>query len=89
MKGLPVNRVGYEGVTPKHKFEHLQPVSPVLCRKCEQAFVMPGNIENRRKIDLEELLGDGPRARVVKAPVRTIGENSPAELARGQIVDAP
>ena len=50
---------------------------------------MFGNVENHREINLEELLRDGPCARVIEAPVRTVGENSPAELARREIVDPP
>ena len=89
MEGLPVRRAGHKGIPPEDKREYLQPVSPGIGRKGEQAVVVPRNIENRREIDFEELFGDGPRACVVQAPVRAIGENAPAELACGQIVDAP
>ena len=64
-------------------------MSSGIGRKGEQAVVVPRNIENRREIYLEELFGDGPRACVVQTPVSAIGENAPAELAGGQIVDAP
>ena len=50
---------------------------------------MAGKVEERREIDLEELLGDRPRALVVEPPPRAVGENAPAEVAGGYIVDPP
>ena len=49
----------------------------------------PGEVEDRREIDLEEMLGDRARALVVEPPRSAISENAPAERARGQVVDPP
>ena len=54
----------------------------------EQAFVVAGKAEDRREIDLEELLGDGKRALPVETPPRAVGEDSPADPARRQVVHA-
>ena len=55
----------------------------------KQTVVVAGEVEDRREIDLEELLGDRPRALIVEAPSCAVGENAPAEPARGYIVDPP
>ena len=55
----------------------------------KQTVVVAGELEDRREIDLEELLRDRPRALVVEPPPRTIGEDAPAKVAGSHIVDPP
>ena len=89
MEGARVGRARQEGLAPEDQREHLQRVSAFRLVEGEQAVVVAGKIEDGREIDFEELLGDRPRALVVEPPPRAIGEDAPAEVAGGHIVDPP
>ena len=79
MEGARVGRARQEGLAPEDQREHLEPVAALRFGEGEQAVVVAGKIEERREIDLEELLGDRSRALVVEPPPRAVGENAPAE----------
>ena len=79
---------GQEARPPEHEREHLQPMAARRLIEREQVFVVAGKAEDRREVDLEELLGDGKRALPVEAPPRTVGEHPPADPARRQVVHA-
>lgn len=44
--------------------------------------------QQTRKIDLQELLGHRSRSRPVEPLAASVGQDAPAELATGEIVDA-
>ena len=88
MKRAIVVGAGQEARPPEHEREHLQPMAARRLVEREQAFVVAGKAEDRREIDLEELLGDGKRALPVETPPRAVGEDSPADPARRQVVHA-
>ena len=89
MEGARVGCARQEGIAPEDQREHLEPVAALRFGEGEQAVVVAGKVEERSEFDLEELLRDRPRALVVEPPPRTIGEDAPAEPARGYIVDPP
>ena len=81
-----VRRVGKEGVSSEHQREHLEPVPPGVGRKALAAIDrLP---EDRREINLEELLGDRTRPGPVEPPAGTVRQDAPPHLARGHVVDA-
>ena len=88
MEGARVGCARQEGIAPEDQREHLEPVAALRFGEGEQAVVVAGKVEERSEFDLEELLRDRPRALVVEPPSRAVGENAPAEPARGHIVDA-
>lgn len=57
-------------------------------REGEQAFIVARYIKGRRKIDLEEVLGDRAFALVVEALAAAVGKHAPPEIASRQILDA-
>ena len=89
MECARVGRTGKERLPPEDESKHLQPVTAIVFREGEKAFVMAREIEKSREIHLKKLLRDGTGALIVEPPPCTVGENAPAEFAGGQVVHAP
>ena len=88
MEGAFVGRAGQEGLAPEDQRKQPERVAALRRAEGEEAFVVAGEIEDRREIDLEELFGHRPGALVVEPPACAVGENTPTERARREIVDA-
>ena len=84
-----VGRTGKERLPPEDESKHLQPVTAIIFREGEKAFVMAREIEKSREIHLKKLLRDGTGALIVEPPPCAVGENAPAEFAGGQVVHTP
>ena len=67
-----VGGIGHEGVPAEHERERLQPMAARRRVESEQPVVEAGNVQHRRQVDLEELLGNGQRALVIKPPLRPL-----------------
>ena len=57
MEGALIDRAGQEGLAPEDQREHLEAMTPRTVVEGEEAVVVAGEVEDRREIDLEELLG--------------------------------
>ena len=57
--------------------------------RAKQALVVAGEVEDRREVEFEELLGDGPSPLIIEPPPGAVGQDAPAQRARGQVVDPP
>ena len=79
-------RAGQEGRAPEDQREDLQPVAAGFRRRGEQVAAGRRGGEERRQVDLEELLGDGARALPVEPPAGAVGEDAPAQPALRQVL---
>ena len=82
-------RVGQEGRAPERQREDLEPVAAGFRRGGEQVAARRRGVEERRQIELEELLGDGARALPVEPPAGAVGEDAPAQRAFRQVLHPP
>ena len=89
MKRAPLALRGHESLAPEHEGEDFEPVRPARLVEREQAAVMARHAEDGGEVDLEELLGDRAGALPVEPPATALGENAPAQLAAGDVVDPP
>ena len=88
MNAAGIGAPQHEGVAAEDQQEDLQPVAAVLFVEREQPLIVTGEIEDCCKVDLEELLRNGSRAREVEPPFLAVGEDAPPQPAFGHIVDA-
>ena len=77
MEGPLVYRAGQEGLAPEDQREELEAVAPFRIVEGEEAVVVAGEVEDRREIDLEKLLGHRARALIIEPPARAVGESAP------------
>ena len=89
MERARVGGAGKKRLAPEDQCKHRQPMAAAVLAQSEQIAAAGGNVEDRRKIDLEKLFRDRARAGEVEPPAGAVGENAPAQLAGRQIVHAP
>ena len=78
-----------EGVAPEDQDEQTQHMTAVRLGEGEQPLVAAWHVEHGGEIDLEELLRNGTRSRMVEPPAPAVGEDAPAAAARRQVVHSP
>ena len=83
-----VGVAGEERFPTEEQDEQLQTVTALGFGECEQVLVVAGKVEQRGKVDLEELFRDGPGALEIEPPARAIGQDAPAKMAGREIVHA-
>ena len=83
VKGAVVGRVGQEGVPSERQREQPEPMAAVGVIQGEKTVVVAGKVEHGGQVEFEELLRDGEGALIVKAPLPTVGQDTPAKPARG------
>ena len=89
MKRARIGRPRDERRPPEDEREHGEPVTTLVGREGKQTFVVAGEVEERREVELEELLRDGAGSLIIEPPPGAVGEDAPAQRARGQVIDPP
>ena len=89
VQGARVGGAGEKRFPAEEEDEQFQPMAALGFGEREEVLVVAGEVEDGRKVNLEELLRDGPGALVVEPPARAIGEDAPAKISGSQVVHAP
>ena len=89
VKRARIGRPRDERRPPEDEREHGEPVTTLVGREGKQTFVVAGEVEKRREVELEELLRDGAGSLIIEPPPGAVGEDAPAQRARRQVVDPP
>ena len=68
VKRARIGRPRDERRPPEDEREHGEPVTTLVGREGKQPFVVAGEVEKRREVELEELLRDGPGSLIIEPP---------------------